>query len=97
VTEELTPSQALLVWCLLAKQGVAKQKDIVPAVKKSDRETLARVKLVDVSKQGNSFVLRLEDNGWAWAAAHLGAEVPAAYQVCKPFSSAWANTFTTPT
>jgi len=28
----------------------------VPAVKKSDRETLARVKLVDVSKQGNSFV-----------------------------------------
>jgi hypothetical protein len=71
VTEELTPSQSLLVWCLLANQGVVKQKDVVPAVKKTDRETLVRAKLLDVTKQGNSFLLRLEDDGWAWAVAHL--------------------------
>jgi hypothetical protein len=85
VTEELTPSQSLLVWCLLANQGVVKQKDVAPAVKKVDREILVRTKLLHVTKQGNSFFLRLEDDGWAWAVAHLRANLPPAYNVLQGF------------
>jgi hypothetical protein len=59
--------------------------DILPEVKKADREALVKAKLVGVSKQGNSFLLRLEDDGWAWASAHLRAAVPPAYQVLQAF------------
>jgi len=44
-----------------------------------------RAKLLDVTKQGNSFLLRLEDDGWAWAVAHLRANLPPAYNVLEGF------------
>lgn len=48
----------------------------MPAVKKADREALAKAKLITVGKVGRGLALTLADAGWAWTAAHLDAELP---------------------
>ena len=78
MSEDLTPGQTLLVWGLLARQGVAAQADIMPAVKKADREALERGKLVTATKRSRALWLKLEDAGWSWAAQHLRDPLPEA-------------------
>jgi hypothetical protein len=73
---EPTPSQALLLFGLLARHGECAQAELAPAVKKADREAMVAARLVSVGKQGRGLYLRLEDAGWAWAGAHLSAELP---------------------
>ena len=73
-----TPSQALLLFGLLARHGECSQAELMPAVKKSDREALATAKLIAVAKVGRGLGLTLVDAGWAWTAAHLDAELPPA-------------------
>ncbi len=73
-----TPSQALLLFGLLARHGACPQAELMPAVKKADRETLAKAKLIVVGKHGRGLGLALADAGWAWTAAHLNAELPPA-------------------
>lgn len=86
MTDKLTLTQTLLVWCLLAKQGVAKQADIVPAPKAADRKALEAAKLVTVTKVSRSLWLKLEDRGWAWAAAHLLDPLPPAQHALQDMS-----------
>jgi hypothetical protein len=78
LSHDPTPSQALLLFGLLARQGACAQAELMPAVKKADREALASAKLIDVGKLGRGLKLTLEDAGWAWAASHLSAELPPA-------------------
>ena len=73
-----TPTQALLLFGLLARHGACPQAELMPAVKKSDREALAKAKLIAVGKAGRGLGLTLADAGWAWTAAHLDAELPPA-------------------
>ena len=73
-----TPTQALLLFGLLARHGECPQAELMPAVKKSDREALAKAKLIAVGKVGRGLGLTLADAGWAWTAAHLDAELPPA-------------------
>ena len=77
---ELTPSQALLLFGLLARHGECKQAELVPAVKKADRDALVKARLVHAAKEGRGLFLRLEDAGWAWAGENLGAELPQAFR-----------------
>jgi hypothetical protein len=78
-----TPAQTLILWCLLARHGRAPQGEVVPAVKKADREALAAAGLIAVEKSGRSFVLSVTDRGWHWAGTHLDAALPPAFQVMQ--------------
>ncbi|WP_158808953.1 hypothetical protein [Beijerinckia sp. L45] len=85
MTDTLTPTQTLLVWCLLAKQGVAKQADIMPVVKAADRKALEVLKFVTVATRSRSLWITLEDKGWGWANDHLRDPVPPAFRVLQDF------------
>ncbi|MDP4025211.1 hypothetical protein Q8W71_21500 [Methylobacterium sp. NEAU 140] len=76
-----TPAQTLLLWCLLARHGGAPQGEIVPAVRKPDREALVSAGLVAVEKRGRALILSVTDKGWHWAGAHLDAPVPPSFRV----------------
>ena len=76
-----TPTQTLLLWCLLARHGSAPQGEIVPAVKKADREALDAAGFVAVEKHGRALVLSVTDKGWHWAGVHLDAPVPSNFRV----------------
>lgn len=71
-----TPTQALLLFALLARHGACPQVELIPKVTKADREALAKAKLIGVGKAGRGLALTLADEGWAWTAAHLDAELP---------------------
>ena len=73
-----TPTQALLLFSLLARHGACAQAELMPAVKKADREALIEAKLIGARKVGRGLALTLTDAGWAWTAAHLSAELPPA-------------------
>jgi hypothetical protein len=72
----LTPAQALLLFGLLASHGECPQAELNPAVKKADREALVKARLITAGKVGRGLYLKLEDAGWAWAAAHLSHALP---------------------
>ncbi|MBZ0146394.1 MAG: hypothetical protein K8F62_02480 [Pseudorhodoplanes sp.] len=80
---DITPQQALIIWCLLGKQGQALQSEIVPEVKKKDREALEASGLISSEKPQRAFVLKVEDKGWYWAGQHLRDELPPKYQVLQ--------------
>jgi hypothetical protein len=73
-----TPTQALLLFGLLARHGACAQAELMPKVKKVDREALVKQKLITSVKVGRGLKLTLEDAGWAWTAMHLSAELPPA-------------------
>jgi hypothetical protein len=73
---DLTPTQALLLFGLLARQGTCTQAELMPKVKKADREALEGQKLIAVNKSGRGFSLTLTDAGWAWAAKNLSCSGP---------------------
>lgn len=73
-----TPTQALLLFGLLARHGTCKQAEVMPKVKKADREALVKAKLITAPKVGRGFQLALEDLGWAWTTTHLSAALPPA-------------------
>jgi hypothetical protein len=83
MAESLTPTQTLLLWCLLGQGGDALQSAIMPRVKKADREALARRGLIATEKRGRSLLLRVEDKGWHWAGAHLSDSLPPNFQVLQ--------------
>ena len=74
-----TPTQALLLFGLLAAHGESAQADVMPAVSKADREALQNAKLISVEKRGRGLYLRLSEAGWDWAAGNLAAELPPAH------------------
>jgi hypothetical protein len=73
----LTKMQTLTLWALLANAGGASAvKNIKPAVRKPDREALVKAGLIAVEKRGRDFWLKITDEGWTWATAHLDAGLP---------------------
>lgn len=85
MSESPTPNQALLLFGLLARYGEGAQADLVPAVKKADREALERAKLVEAAKVSRRLHLRLSDSGWAWAGANLATDLPPAHRTLQHF------------
>ena len=79
------PTQALVLFGLLARHGECAQAELMPKVKKADREALAKVKLIRVGKVGRGLKLTLEDSGWAWTASHLSAALPPAQRTLSDF------------
>ena len=78
-----TPKQALILWCLLGRQGSALQSDIVPKIDKADREALIANGYLSAEKQGRSLRLTVTDGGWNWAGAHLREALPANLRVLQ--------------
>jgi hypothetical protein len=79
MSEPTLPSgEALLLFGLLARHGECPQAELLPKVKKADRDALVRARLISSAKVGRGLYLKLEDAGWAWAAEHLSAELPPA-------------------
>ena len=77
VANVLAPSQTLLVWALLAKQGYAAQKDLGVTIDASERDALEKSGLVSqITREHTTVWLRLEDAGWAWAQEHLTKALP---------------------
>jgi hypothetical protein len=79
----VTPTQALILWSLLARHGEALQGDLVPAVKKADREALAAQGLVAVEKRGSPFFLTVTDKGWRWAGDHMREPLPPGFRALQ--------------
>jgi hypothetical protein len=80
-----TPTQTLLLFGLLARHGACAQAELMPAVKKADREALIKAKLIS-STPKRPLRLTLEDAGWAWAAENLGtARLPPAHRTLCDF------------
>jgi hypothetical protein len=80
-----TPTQALLLFGLLARHGACAQAEMMPKVKKADREALIKAKLIS-STPKRPLLLTLEDLGWAWTAENLGtAEFPPAHRTLCDF------------
>ena len=78
----LTPTQTLLVWALLAKQGFAAQHDLGLAVDASERDELEEQHLISaLTREQNVLWLKLEKAGWAWAEAHLTKALPASHLI----------------
>jgi hypothetical protein len=75
---DLTPTQALLLFGIVARQGVCKQAELLPKVEKADREALEKQRLINVVKSGRGLKLTLADDGWAWTANNLTAALPPA-------------------
>jgi hypothetical protein len=79
MTKSLSPRQALLLWCLLARGGEELQSRIRPEVKKADRETLAGLGLLTSAKTpGRGLRLAVTDGGWRWAQDHMDHPLPPA-------------------
>lgn len=73
----LTPTQTLLIWALLSKQGYAAQNDLGLTLDANDRDKLETQKFITlVRREQNTLWLKLEDAGWAWAEAHLTKALP---------------------
>ncbi len=76
---EPSPTQALLLFGLLARHGECAQAELMPAPSKADREALVGAKLIGMVKEGRTYYLALSDAGWGWASGHLAAELPTAH------------------
>ena len=72
MADELTPTQALALWGLLAKQGRAKATE----VKKSERDALMAGGYAEADKPAKA--VTLTERGWHWAATHFDAPLPPA-------------------
>lgn len=73
MTDDLTPTQALALWGLLARQGRAKEAEVKP---KADRDALIAAGLVEPEKPSKT--VALTDGGWRWASEHFDAALPPA-------------------
>lgn len=71
--DELTPTQALALWGLLARQGRAKEAEVKP---KADRDALVAGGYAEAEKASKT--LSLTDRGWHWAGTHFDAPLPSA-------------------
>jgi hypothetical protein len=80
-----TPTQALLLFRLLARHGASTQAELKTKVQVRDREALVKAKMITAPKMGRGFKLKLEDAGWAWTATHLTAVMPPAQQTLSDF------------
>ena len=85
MSNDPTPTQALILFGLLARHGACAQAELKPEVKKADREALVKGKLITVDKVGRGLKLMLEDPGWAWTATHLSAALPPAQRTLSAF------------
>jgi hypothetical protein len=92
----LTEMQTLVLWALLAKSsGASFQKDVRPEVKKPDREALVRAGLITTNwikskaEGGPGYRLEVTDQGWAWAADHLDADLPKRSPAGSAILQAW--------
>lgn len=73
MTDDLTPTQALALWGLLARQGRAREAEVKP---KADRDALVAAGLVEPEKPSKT--VALTDGGWRWASEHFDAALPPA-------------------
>jgi hypothetical protein len=86
-----TEMQTLILWALLAKpNGTSFQKDLIPEVKKPDREALVNAGLIMASKPDRRrWRLEITEKGWAWAGDHLSAELPKRSTAGSVILQAW--------
>jgi hypothetical protein len=78
-----TPTQALLLFGVLARHGTCAQAELMPKVKKADREALVKERLI-TSTPKRPLRLTLADRGWAWAAENLATtELPPAHRTLR--------------
>ncbi|MFY9830257.1 MAG: hypothetical protein WAK69_16970 [Rhodoplanes sp.] len=72
-----TEMQTLVLWALLGKGGQSFQKDIRPEIKRPDRLALEKAGFIVVGKlTRQGFPIEVTERGWAWAADHLGSDLP---------------------
>lgn len=78
-----SPAQASLIFGLLARHGEARDAELKPKPTPEERVQLVAARLLGERKAGRATLLTLEDAGWAWAGANLGAELPAAQRTLQ--------------
>ena len=87
MSQEVTPPQALIMWCVLGRHGWALQKDIGLKVNPKDRQALVAAGYLTSPKINRSYVLKMEDKGWHWAEGHLRQQLPSNFQVLQEWLS----------
>ena len=80
-----TANQALMLFSLLARHGEGAQAELALVKPAPDRQALVEAKFISEFKLNRAIMLKLEDAGWAWAAANLSAELPSAQRTLAHF------------
>lgn len=83
MSNRITPKQTLIMWCLLAKNREVLQGEIIPEIKKADREALVALGYITSEKLNRAYLLKVEDKGWHWASGHLCDELPRSFKVLQ--------------
>jgi hypothetical protein len=83
MSDNITPRQTLIMWCLLGRHGWAFQRDILPEVDRKDREALVAAGYITSTMINRALLLKVEDKGWHWATNHLEAKLPPAMAVLQ--------------
>jgi hypothetical protein len=83
MSNKITPKQTLIMWCLLAKNREVLQGEIIPEIKKADREALVALGYITSEKLNRAYILKVEDKGWHWASEHLCDELPRSFKVLQ--------------
>jgi hypothetical protein len=68
--------QALAMWALLGNGGSGFGGAMKPEIKKAEREALLRAGLITEEPRARAKWLEVTDQGWRWAAEHLGDALP---------------------
>ncbi|MFT4126481.1 MAG: MarR family transcriptional regulator [Gordonia sp. (in: high G+C Gram-positive bacteria)] len=76
---KLTGTQSLVLFILMAESSEVRNPDLAklgPELKKSDREKLNALGLIESTVRSRTYHHILTDKGWAWCAAELESEPP---------------------
>ena len=91
MSASLTPTQTLILWCLIGKGGGAWRSDVKPEPSASDRKALEKTRAITSEKRGRSLWLEVTETGWAWANDHLNAPLPSRTQSAGPILQSWLS------
>lgn len=82
--------QTLILWALLARDDAAGfQNELKPEPEKADRDALAKEGLINWEKRNRKIWIEVTEKGWAWAADHLDADLPAGSPAGSAILQAW--------
>ena len=89
MSPSLTPTQTLILWCIIGKGGGAWRSEVKPEPSAADRKALEKARAITSEKRGRSLWLEVTETGWAWANDHLNAPLPSKTQSAGPILQSW--------
>ncbi len=80
----VSPRQVLFLWNILFAGQEPRLSDAVPKLRPDERRPLEEAGWIRLEKRGRSRHVVPTETAWAWAVAHLDAEIPARSPAASP-------------